>query len=148
MATAQASAAPVAGITTLPSGPDSAAREPSGVAWVTRFPTSAQVADCVQPFRANLTAFIAALRAAGAAVSVAATLRPVQRAYLMHWCWPIVKAKVDPRSVPTLDGVAIAWAHDDARGDYDAAASLAAAQAMVRSPIRRPRSACARSSRR
>ena len=148
MATAQASAAPAAGITTLPSGPDSAAREPSGVAWVTRFPTSAQVADCVQPFRANLTAFIAALRAAGAAVSVAATLRPVQRAYLMHWCWSIVKAKVDSRSVPTLDGVAIAWAHDDAQGDYDAAASLAAAQAMVRSPIRRPRNACARSSRR
>ena len=106
------------------------------------------MADCAQPFRANLTAFVAALRAAGATVSVAATLRPVQRAYLMHWCWSIVKAKVDPRSVPTLDGVAIAWAHDDAQGDYDAAASLAAAQAMVRSPIRRSRSACARSSRR
>ena len=131
MATAQASAAPVAGTTTPPSGPDAAAREPSGVAWVTRFPTSALVADCVQPFRANLTAFIAALRAARATVNVAATRRPAQRAYLMHWCWSICKAKADPRTVPAMEGVAIAWAHDDERGDYDPGASLAAARAMV-----------------
>ena len=131
MATAQASAAPAAGTSTPPSGPDTDAREPSGVAWVTRFPTSALVADCAQPFRTNLTAFITALRAAGAMVNVAATLRPPQRAYLMHWCWSIVKAKADPRTVPALDGVAIAWAHEDAQGDFDAAASLAGAQAMV-----------------
>ena len=85
----------------------------------------------MQPFRANLTAFIAALRAAGATVNVAATLRPPQRAHLMHWCWSIAKAKTDPRAVPALDGVAIAWAHDDDQGGFDAAASLAAAQAMV-----------------
>ena len=131
MATAQASAAPVAGTTTPPSGPDATVLEPSGVAWVTRFPTSALVADCVQPFRANLTAFIEALRAAGATVNVAATRRPAQRAYLMHWCWSICKAKADPRTVPAMEGVAVAWAHDDERGDYDAGASLAAAQAMV-----------------
>ena len=112
-----------------PSGPD--ALEPSGVAWVARFPTSALVADCAQPFRGKLTAFIAALRAAGAAVNVAATQRPAQRAYLMHWCWSIVKARTDPHAVPPLDGVPIAWAHEDAQGDFDAAASLAAAQAMV-----------------
>ena len=131
MATAQASTAPAAGTSIPPSGPDPDAREPSGVAWVARFPTSALVADCVQPFRGNLTAFIAALRAAGAVVNVAATLRPAQRAYLMHWCWSIVKAKADPRTVPAMDGVAIAWAHDDDQGDFDPAASLAAAQAMV-----------------
>lgn len=125
MTTAQATASPAnAGTPPLP-------REPSGRAWVARFPTSASVADCAQPFRANLTAFIAAMDAAGASVSIAATLRPPQRAYLMHWCWSIVKQKTDPRSIPPLEGVAIAWAHRDGQGGYDPIASLAAAQEMV-----------------
>jgi hypothetical protein len=98
---------------------------------VAQFPTSSAVADCAPPFRAGLTDFIAALAAAGASVQVAATRRPAQRAYLMHWCWAIVKAGADPRTIPASDGVAIAWAHVDAQGQYDAAASVAAAQAMV-----------------
>ncbi len=105
--------------------------EPSGRPWVARFPTSASVADCAQPFRDNLNAFIAALVAAGASVNIAATLRPPQRAYLMHWCWSIVKQKTDPRTIAPLDGVAIAWAHVDAQGNFDPAASVAAAEAMV-----------------
>ena len=107
------------------------AREPSGRAWVARFPTSASVADCAQPFRDNLTAFLAALGAAGASVNIAATLRPRQRAYLMHWCWSIVKQKTDPRAIPPLDGVAIAWAHLDDQGNFDPIASVAAAEDMV-----------------
>ena len=129
MATAQASAAPAAGTATLPAGPDSA--EPSGLAWVGRFPTSASVADCVAPFRDHVTDFIAALNAAGASVKVSATLRPPQRAHLMHFCWSIVKGLVDPRTVPSRSDVNIAWAHVDAQGAYDRGASLAAAQAMV-----------------
>ncbi|MCK9685460.1 hypothetical protein [Scleromatobacter humisilvae] len=107
------------------------AREPSGRAWVARFPTSASVADCAQPFRDNLGAFLAALGAAGASVNIAATLRPRQRAYLMHWCWSIVKQKTDPRSIAPLDGVPIAWAHVDAQGNFDPIASVAAAEDMV-----------------
>jgi hypothetical protein len=103
----------------------------SGTPWIARFATSTQVCDCAEPFRSKLTGFIAALRAAGASVNVAATLRPAQRAYLMHWCWCIAKAKVDPRTVPALDGVAITWAHLDDQGGYDADASRAAAQAMA-----------------
>ena len=106
-------------------------REASGRAWVARFPTSASVADCAPPFRDGLSAFIAALGAAGADVHVAATLRPPQRAYLMHWCWSIVKQKTDPRTVPPLEGVAIAWAHVDAQGNFDPIASVAAAEDMV-----------------
>ena len=131
MATAQASAAPVAGTTTPSSGPDAAPREPSGVAWVARFPTSASVDDCVEPFRAHVTDFIAALRAAGATVKVSATLRPPQRAYLMHWCWCIVKGLADPRTVPVRNDVGIAWAHVDAQGVFDRDASVAGARAMV-----------------
>jgi len=131
MATAAAQAAtPATGaIPTLSAPP--LPREPSGRAWVGRFPTSVSVADCAQPFRGNLGAFIAALAAAGASVNIAATLRPPQRAYLMHWCWSIVKQKTDPRAIPPLEGVAVAWAHLDEQGGYDPIASLAAAQEMV-----------------
>jgi hypothetical protein len=108
-----------------------APREPSGRAWVARFPTSASVADCAPPFRDKLNAFLAALQAAGANVNIAATLRPPQRAYLMHWCWSIVKQKTDPRTVPVLDGVPIAWVHVDGQGNFDPIASVAAAEDMV-----------------
>ena len=111
--------------------PTPAPREPSGRSWIARFPTSASVADCAQPFRDNLTAFVTALTAAGASVNIAATLRPPQRAYLMHWCWSIVKQKTDPRTIAPLDGVAIAWAHLDAQGNFDPIASVAAAEDMV-----------------
>ncbi|MEO5689034.1 MAG: hypothetical protein ABIR54_16875 [Burkholderiaceae bacterium] len=116
---------------TSPSDSPAFQPERSGSAWIARFPTSALVSDCALPFRARLTGFLAALRAAGASVNVAATLRPAQRAYLMHWCWSIVKAKADPRTIPLLDGVAIAWAHVDDQGDFDADASMGAALAMV-----------------
>ena len=129
MATAQAPAAPAADTPTLPAGPDSA--EPSGLAWVGRFPTSASVSDCIDPFRGHVSDFIAALNAAGASVKVSATLRPPQRAHLMHFCWSIVKGLADPRTVPSRSDVDIAWAHVDAHGAYDRDASLAAAQAMV-----------------
>ena len=128
-ATAQAAAPATAATATLSAPP--LPREPSGRTWVGRFPTSASVADCAQPFRGKLTAFVAALGAAGASVNIAATLRPPQRAYLMHWCWSIVKQKTDPREIPPLEGVAIAWAHLDEHGAYDPIASLAAAHEMV-----------------
>jgi hypothetical protein len=89
------------------------------------------VSDCAAPFKANLTAFIAALTGAGATIDVTATLRPAQRAYLMHWCWSIVNQNADPKTIPALAGVNIAWAHTDSQGAYDAAASTAGAQAMV-----------------
>ena len=131
MATAQSSAASAADTTTPPPDAQASDAEPSGAAWVARFPTSARVADCAQPFRANVTDFIAALNAAGAAVKVSATLRPPQRAWLMHWCWSIVNGLADPRTVPARGDVDIAWAHVDTQNAYDRDASLAAAQAMV-----------------
>lgn len=129
MATAQAVLTPASN--TTPAVVSVPAGDPSGEAWVAQYPTSSSVSDCVAPFRSNLTVFIAALTAAGATVNVAATLRPAQRAYLMHWCWSIVKANADPRTIPALSGVNIAWVHTDAQGIYDAAASTAGAQAMV-----------------
>jgi hypothetical protein len=129
MATAQAALTPASN--TTPAVVSVPAGVPSGAAWVAQYPSSSSVSDCAAPFKANLTAFIAALNAAGATVNVSATLRPAERAYLMHWCWSIVNANADPKTIPALAGVNIAWAHTNAQGAYDAADSTAGAQAMV-----------------
>lgn len=105
--------------------------ESSGAAWVVRFPTSVSTGDLVAPFQANVDNFIAAMRAAGATVTISATLRPVERAYLMHYAHRIAQANRDPATVPAQAGVDICWVHRDANGNVDLAASQAAAQAMV-----------------
>jgi hypothetical protein len=129
MATAQAALTPITN--TTPAVVSIPAAELSGAQWVTRFPTSALVSDCVAPFQANLTAFLAALKASGATVNIAATLRPAERAYLMHWCWKIVNAAANPQTIPSMQGVNIQWAHTDAAGAYAATASVNAARSMV-----------------
>lgn len=108
-----------------------ASNELSGAQWVGRFPTSASTDDLEQPFRSNAEAFINAMRVAGATVLVSATLRPPERAYLMHWCWKISKQNANPQQVPASSGVSIEWAHNDASGAYSETASRAAATAMV-----------------
>ena len=123
MATAQTNLTPAAD--TAPATVRIPAVELSGPQWVARFPTSRDVADCRSPFRESLTSFVAAIEAAGATVLIAATYRPLERAYLMHWSWKIVNAGANPTSIPAMAGVAI-------NGDHgDAAASTTAAQAMV-----------------
>lgn len=129
MVTAQAALTPAADPT--PAIVNAAPGELSGATWTNRFPTSAAVSDCAAPFKANLMSFIAALGAAGATVQISATLRPKERAFLMHWCWKIVNAGADPQAIPTLPGVDINWAHTDAHGTYSVASSKEAAQQMV-----------------
>lgn len=68
---------------------------------------------------------------AGATVSIAATLRPKERAFLMHWCWMIANKKTSAKDVPTMEGVNINWQHTDSAGKYSESASIAAAKAMV-----------------
>lgn len=123
MATLQTALTPAAD--TAPAVVRIAAGELSGSQWVGRFPTSSDIADCEAPFRESLASFVAALRVARAAVSISATRRPAERAYLMHWSWSIVNAGASPSSVPAMAGVAINWDHGDA------ATSTSAAQAMV-----------------
>jgi hypothetical protein len=109
----------------------SAVAEPSGPRWCERFPTSRSLDDLAEPFRTGCQRFIAALRGAGATVSIAATVRPRERAYLMHWSWQIARNHVDPREVPAMPGVDIAWVHVDAAGVPDLVASRGAARTMV-----------------
>ena len=95
------------------------------------FPWQYFLRDLRGSFRAKVEAFVDALRAAGASVTVAATYRPSQRAYLMHWSWLIVKRDLDPATVPPMDGVDINWMHEGADGKYSRTASVAAAREMV-----------------
>lgn len=103
----------------------------SGPGWTARYPGSASPADLRFPFRGYVEAFMAALRVAGARVTVAATMRPLQRAYLMHWSWLIANMKADAQRIPPMPGVDIQWDHTDAHGRYSSMASIAAAKAMV-----------------
>lgn len=102
----------------------------SGPAWVQKFPTSTSTDDLVDPFKSNAKKFIAALQKAGATVSIGATLRPKQRAYLMHWSFEISRG-FDPETVPEMAGVDIEWVHRDSSGRADLAASKTAADKMV-----------------
>ena len=103
----------------------------SGLPWVVKFPTSRSTDDLTEPFRSNCKKFVAAMQAAGANVTIAATLRPQQRAYLMHWSFRIAKELFDPELVPGMDGVDIGWVHRDTMGRVLLAESRDAAAMMV-----------------
>jgi hypothetical protein len=106
-------------------------RELSGFAWVDRFPTSKSTEMLAESFRRKCEAFLKALADAGATVDISATLRPPERAYLMHWSYAISACEVEPEDVPPQAGVEIEWVHQNSNGSPDLAASRAAAAAMV-----------------
>jgi D-alanyl-D-alanine dipeptidase len=85
----------------------------------------------VEPFRSSVNRFLAALRNAGANVVVSDTLRPPQRAYLMHYSYRIAREGLDPGAVPAMAGVDIQWVHRDVRGNANLGASRIAAEQMV-----------------
>lgn len=109
--------------------------QPSGPQWVAQFPGSNSVADLQPDFRDKVKAFISRLTDSGATVSIAATFRPPERAYLMHWCSAIAgfinkktgKMVIVPAANATpMAGVDIDWTHGG-----DAQAAKTAAQQMV-----------------
>ena len=85
--------------------------EKSGPQWCKRFPCTTSLDDLLPPFGDACRAFISQLKKAGATVSVATTYRPVERAYLMHWCCMVGNSGQDPHSVPPMQGVNIDWTH-------------------------------------
>lgn len=103
----------------------------SGPEWVDQYPESTSADDLIEPFRSNLKRFLEALKAAGASVRIACTLRPPERAYLMHYSFAIARQKMDPSSVPTMSGVDIQWSHTDGNGSTGSAAARKAAEEMV-----------------
>lgn len=103
----------------------------SGAQWVDAFPTSTSTSDLVPAFRSCVDGFIAALESAGANVNIAATLRPPERAHLMHYAWCIARENFDPNTVPAMSGIDINWAHKNKDGNYDEIESRRAASSMV-----------------
>jgi len=90
----------------------------SGIFWVTwanaHAKNSTSVEDLVEPFKANVKAFIKALQDAGAKVDVGTTTRSDKRAYLFHWCWKIGLGKAKASDATAMAGVDIEWDHGDA----------------------------------
>lgn len=77
------------------------------------FPNSDKLADLAQPFRDRASAFVSALRSAGASVTISATRRNAIRAHLMHYCWRIAREEMNPAAVPVRAGLNIRWDHGD-----------------------------------
>ena len=107
------------------------AKELSGRIWVGRFPDAKATDALADDFRPGCEAFIAAMRAAGASVSINSTRRPAERAYLMFCAWRIAKNIFGPQDAPVQAGVDVEWIHRRADGSADLAASRAAAEDMV-----------------
>lgn len=103
----------------------------SGPSWVSRFPTGTTTQSLTPAFAAAVNLFVAALRQGGASVTISATLRPPERAFLMHYSYKVARSGLDPANVPAMAGVAIDWVHRDAKAKVNLTASRAAASQMV-----------------
>lgn len=101
----------------------------SGPAWTHYFPGSRDTSELEPDFRKSVESFIAAMRAADIVVSPQSTFRPIERSYLMHWCWQI-KHGVDPDDVPGAEGVLIDWVHPSNDESVQAAEKMVTAYGM------------------
>lgn len=82
---------------------------PLGPAWVKQFLGSNSLDSLNPTWGPKAKAFVAALRAAGATVTINAANRPIQRSYLMYYAWQIAKGGIAPSKVPAYPGVSIDW---------------------------------------
>ena len=89
----------------------------SGAAWwhanQANYPNSNALTELASPFRERTTAFVDALKAAGAKVTVSATRRNRTRAHLMHYSWRVSRGEIAPKDVPSVPGLSIRWDHGD-----------------------------------
>lgn len=110
----------------------------SGGAWwdanQARYPNSRKLGDLASPFREGCIAFTAAIQAAGASVSVSATLRDPRRAKLMLYCWQIARGQRSPANVPAIADCDILWDHGDIATSRKAAREMVKRFGIVRQP--------------
>lgn len=97
----------------------------SGPHWIDYFQTSRSISDLASPFRERVLAFQKALVDAEAQTIIAATYRPKQRAYMMHYAARVSRGITRAQDVPSMSGVDIDWVH------YTNAGSVQAAELMV-----------------
>jgi hypothetical protein len=110
--------------------PGEGVQVPSGPDWVGALPVSASLNDLHVTFGAQVRRFVEALEEAGATVEVLTTRWSPETAYLMHWAWRIAKEDYDPRRVPAMEGVDIAWWHGDVHASKEAAQEMVEAYGM------------------
>ncbi len=110
----------------------------SGSAWwranQARWQNENRVSMLSEPFKSNVTKFIAALEAAGARVAVSATTRSLIRAKLMRYSWDIAKGIVQPNATPAIPGVDIIWDHGNLARSKEAASEMVALFQIVKQP--------------
>lgn len=106
----------------------------SGAAWVSEFPDSQSTSDLKAPFGASVDSFIAAMEEAGASVAIGTTLRPLKRAYLMHYAWRIAKKEIKAGDVPAMTDVDIEWVHPTDAASIQAAADMVSGYTIVAKP--------------
>lgn len=109
-------------------------RELSGAQWVARFPGSNSISSLSSPFRESVQNFHSALIAASASVSISATLRPRERAYLMRTCYDIANNIITPANAGTLAGVNIEWVHPTLQASINAAKAMVTGYGIVYQP--------------
>lgn len=108
--------------------------ELSGPAWCDRFPTDRTTATLRKPFRHQVQRFIGSLEDGGARVSIAATWRPAERAWLMRQAWDLRHGLTRPELVPARDGIPIQWVHPTEAASLEAAAAMVEAYGLVYRP--------------
>jgi len=106
--------------------------ELSGKKWTSRFHGSNSTKTLSPTFEPNVNAFLQSLKNADARITISATQRPPERAYLMHWSWKIARALINPDDVPKKTGVNIEWCHKNRDGKVDRSKSIQAAKDMVK----------------
>jgi len=104
----------------------------SGEGWVARFTGRNDTQSLNPKFRGSVEKFLKSLKDAGVRITVSATFRPPERAYLMHWSWKLSRGLVKPTDIPAKSGVDIDWVHRAADGKIDNVKSINAAKDMVR----------------
>lgn len=104
--------------------PGEGVQVPSGPDWVAAFPVSASLRDLHVTFEAQVRRFVEALEEAGATVEILTTRWSPEAAYLIHWAWRIARENYDPRQVPAMEGVNIAWWHGDVLSSREAAQEM------------------------
>jgi hypothetical protein len=100
-------------------------RRLSGAHWVQFFKASESLDDLNSPFRQQAQSFLKAMTDAGIKVEINNTMRPPERAYMMHYSVKIRRRDIDARDVPGMSGIDIDWSH------YTQAASIKGAEEMV-----------------
>ena len=83
------------------------------------------MSDLEPEFQGSLSNFLAALKDAGATVRIAATYRPPERAWLMHWSYMLSRKKVKANKIPARNGINIQWDHGDEEKSVSAAKAMA-----------------------